>query len=152
MKLYEDNKVKENEESSPFVLTLKLSCHLLFKVFVCCVPSLCNMASHSLAKWSLVCNFFGSFDFDNSPPSFVSIIQGEVCLPVQFVFSLNKISGPSQKKKRYYGVSCLDFPSLIVRRLQSKWERKMEERTGTNSSLKLQQLQALHRQIFFFFF
>ena len=82
MKLYEDNKVKENDKSGPFVLTLELSWHLSLKVFVCWVPRLCNMTSHSLAKWSLTCNFFGSFDFDNSPPSFVSIIQGEVCLPV----------------------------------------------------------------------
>ena len=51
------------------------------------------MAPHSLAKWSLACNFFGSFDVGNNPPSFVSIIQGEACLLVQFVFSLNKISG-----------------------------------------------------------
>ena len=63
------------------------------KVSVCWVPRLCNMAPHSLAKWSLACNFFGSFDVGNNPPSFVSVIQGEACLLVQFVFSLNKISG-----------------------------------------------------------
>ena len=40
------------------------------------------MAPHSPAKWSLGCNFFGSFDVGNSPPSIVSVIQGEACLPV----------------------------------------------------------------------
>ena len=64
------------------------------KIYVCWVPKLCNVASHSLAKWSLACNFFGSFDFGNNPPSFVSIIQGEACLPfvrVLFFFTLNFI-------------------------------------------------------------
>ena len=51
------------------------------------------MAPHSLAKWSLAYNFFGSFDVSNSPLSFISVIQGEACLFVLFVFSLNKISG-----------------------------------------------------------
>ena len=40
------------------------------------------MAPHSLAKWSLACNFFGSLDVGNSPLSIVSVIQGEACLPV----------------------------------------------------------------------
>ena len=31
------------------------------------VPRLANMAAHSLAKWSLVCNFFGSFDLGSCP-------------------------------------------------------------------------------------
>ena len=52
------------------------------KVSVCWVSRLCNMAPHSLAKWSLACKFFGSFDVGNSPPAFVSVIQGEACLPV----------------------------------------------------------------------
>ena len=37
--------------------------------------------------------------FGISLPSFVSIIQGEACLPVWFVFSL-KTSGSSKKKKK----------------------------------------------------
>ena len=44
------------------------------KVSVCSVLRLCSVASHSLAKWSLACNFFGSFHFGKNPPSFVSII------------------------------------------------------------------------------
>lgn len=44
------------------------------KVFVCWVPRLCNVASHSLAKWCLACKFFGSFDFGNVPPYFVYAI------------------------------------------------------------------------------
>ncbi|KAK9988528.1 hypothetical protein SO802_028767 [Lithocarpus litseifolius] len=43
---------------------------------------LCNMAPHSLAKWSLACNFFSSFDLGNNPPSFVSVVQKEAVLPV----------------------------------------------------------------------
>ena len=58
------------------------------------------MAPHSLAKWSLACKFFGSFDVGNNPHAFVSVIQGVVCLPVLFVFSLNKISGSSKKRKK----------------------------------------------------
>ena len=38
--------------------------------------------------------------FGISLPSFVSVIQGEACLPVWFVFSLNKTSGSSKKKKK----------------------------------------------------
>ena len=52
------------------------------KVSVCWVPRLYNMAPHSLAKWSLACKFFGSFDVGNSPHAFVSVIQGEARLPV----------------------------------------------------------------------
>ena len=55
------------------------------------------MAPHSLANWSLACNFFGSFDVGNNPLSFISVIQGEACLFVLFVFSLNKISGSLKK-------------------------------------------------------
>ena len=51
-------------------------------VSICWVPRLCNMAPHSLAKWSLVCKFFGSFDVGNSPPTFVFVIQGKACLLV----------------------------------------------------------------------
>ena len=79
------------------------SCILLAsssKVSVCWVPRLCNMAPHSLTKQSLAFKFLGSFDVGNSPLTFVSIIQGEACLPVQFVFSLNKISSSSKKKKK----------------------------------------------------
>ena len=38
--------------------------------------------------------------FGISLPSFVSIIPGEACLPVWFVFSINKTSGSSKKKKK----------------------------------------------------
>ena len=41
------------------------------------VPRLANMAAHSLAKWSLTCNFFGSFDWDSCPPCFASVIRKE---------------------------------------------------------------------------
>ena len=46
-------------------------------VFVSWVPRLANMAAHSLAKWSLSCNFFGSFDIGYCPPCFASIVWGE---------------------------------------------------------------------------
>ena len=52
------------------------------KVSICWVPKLCNIAPHSLEKWSLACNFFGSFDVANNPLSFVSVIHGEACLPM----------------------------------------------------------------------
>ena len=41
------------------------------------VPRLANMAAHSLAKWSLACNFFGSFDWGSYPLCFASVIKKE---------------------------------------------------------------------------
>ena len=46
------------------------------KVSVCRLPSLFKVASNFLAKWSLTCNLFGSFDIGNSLPSFDSIVLG----------------------------------------------------------------------------
>ena len=51
-------------------------------ISICWVSRLCNMAPHSLAKWSLACKFFGSFDVGNNHPTFVFVIQGEACLLV----------------------------------------------------------------------
>ena len=34
------------------------------------VPRICNEATHILAKWSLFCNFYGSFDVSFSPDYF----------------------------------------------------------------------------------
>ena len=34
------------------------------------VPRICNEAAHILAKWSLFCNFYGSFEVSFSPNSF----------------------------------------------------------------------------------
>ena len=34
------------------------------------VPRICNEAAHILAKWSLFCNFYGSFDVNFSPDYF----------------------------------------------------------------------------------
>ena len=53
---------------------LRLPLSVLDKVFVKWVPRLCNTAAHTLAKWSLSCNFFGPFDFGNCPACFSSII------------------------------------------------------------------------------
>ena len=41
------------------------------------VPRLANMAAHSLAKWSLACNFFGFFDWGSCPLCFASVIKKE---------------------------------------------------------------------------
>ena len=41
------------------------------------VPRLANMAAHSLAKWSLACNFFGSFDWGSCPLCFAFVIKKE---------------------------------------------------------------------------
>ena len=46
-------------------------------VFVSWVPKLANMATHSLAKWSLSCNFFGSFDIGCCSPCFDFVVWGE---------------------------------------------------------------------------
>ena len=46
-------------------------------VFVSWVPRLANMVAHSLAKWSLSCNFFGSFDIGCCSPCFASVVWGE---------------------------------------------------------------------------
>ena len=50
---------------------------VLDKVSVMWVPRQCNAAAHTLAKWSLSCNFFGPFDFGNCPTCFSSIILEE---------------------------------------------------------------------------
>uniref|UniRef100_A0A7N2L3I4 Reverse transcriptase n=1 Tax=Quercus lobata TaxID=97700 RepID=A0A7N2L3I4_QUELO len=39
---------------------------------------LANMAAHSLAKWSLSCNVFGSFDIGCCPPIFAFVVRDEV--------------------------------------------------------------------------
>ncbi|XP_023905690.1 uncharacterized protein LOC112017471 [Quercus suber] len=41
------------------------------------VPRICNEAAHILAKWSLYCNFFGSFDISFSPDCFSSVVFRE---------------------------------------------------------------------------
>ena len=47
---------------APILANLKSLLVSYSNVSVLCVPKLANMAAHSLAKWSLTCNFFGSFD------------------------------------------------------------------------------------------
>ena len=39
------------------------------------VPRICNEAAHILAKWSLFCNFYGSFDVSFSPDCFSSAVS-----------------------------------------------------------------------------
>ena len=46
-------------------------------VSVIWVPRLCNEAAHTLAKWCLSCNIFGSFGCGYSPGYFSSVILGE---------------------------------------------------------------------------
>ena len=41
------------------------------------VPRICNEATHILAKWSLFCNFYGSFDVSFSPDCFFSAMLRE---------------------------------------------------------------------------
>ena len=41
------------------------------------VPRICNEAAHILAKWSLLCNFYSSFDVSFSPDCFSSIVLRE---------------------------------------------------------------------------
>ena len=48
----------------------------------------CNFASHTLARWSLECNFFGYFNVGNSPSCFVSVVRGETGWSIQFGFLL----------------------------------------------------------------
>ena len=50
------------------------------------VPRLANMATHSLAKWSLACNFFGSFDWGSCPLCFASVIKKERLSQPLFIF------------------------------------------------------------------
>ena len=50
------------------------------------VPRLANMATHSLAKWSLACNFFDSFDWGSCPLCFASVIKKERLSQPLFVF------------------------------------------------------------------
>ncbi|XP_065618736.1 uncharacterized protein LOC112008563 [Quercus suber] len=44
-------------------------------VFVSWVTRSANMAAHLLAKWSLSCNLFGSFDLGRCPPIFASVVE-----------------------------------------------------------------------------
>ena len=53
------------------------------------VPRLFNMAAHSLAKWFLACNFFGSFDWDSYPPCFASVVREEASHSLHFVSLFN---------------------------------------------------------------
>ena len=39
------------------------------------VPRLANMAAHFPVKWSLACNFFGSFDWGSCPHCFADVIK-----------------------------------------------------------------------------
>lgn len=55
---------------------------MLINVSVCCVLRNVNGIAHSLAKWSLSCNMFGSFDVDFCPPCFVSVIREEAVISV----------------------------------------------------------------------
>ena len=41
------------------------------------VPRICNEAAHILAKWSLFCNFYGSFDVSFSPDCFSFVVLRE---------------------------------------------------------------------------
>ena len=47
---------------APILADLKSLLVSYSNVSILWVPRLANMAAHSLAKWSLACNFFGSFD------------------------------------------------------------------------------------------
>ena len=38
------------------------------------------MTTHSLAMWSLACNFFGSFGWGSWLPCFVSVVREEASL------------------------------------------------------------------------
>ena len=59
------------------VMEMQVLLYALSNVFVSWVPRLANMATHSLAKWSLSCNFFGSFDTSCCPPNFASVVWDE---------------------------------------------------------------------------
>ena len=63
------------------------------------------MVPRSLVKWSLICNFFGSFDVGNNPPAFVSVIRVRlVCLCSLFSLLIKLLV--HQKKKN--GLNGLD--------------------------------------------
>ena len=60
------------------VMEMQVLLYALSNFFVSWVPRLANMAAHSLAKWSLSCNVFGSFDIGCCPPIFASVVWDEV--------------------------------------------------------------------------
>ena len=72
--LLNDLAVPHIEGSSHRGLILGILLSVSDKFFVEWAPRLCNAAAHSLAKWSLSCNYFGLFDIGNSPACFSSII------------------------------------------------------------------------------
>ena len=61
-------------------------------VIVRWMPRICNEAAHILAKWSLFCNFYGSFDVSFSPNCFSSVVlkESSCLLLVVVCFFLNK--------------------------------------------------------------
>ena len=53
------------------------------------VPRLANMAAHSLAKWSLACNFFGSFDWVAVLPVLLLLLGRKLAFNcILFLFSI----------------------------------------------------------------
>ena len=69
-------------------------------VFVLWVPRLCNQAAHILAKWSLSCNFFGSFGYGFYLDCLSSVVVRESSRVLWFVSSsLIKCSVRQKKKK-----------------------------------------------------
>ena len=66
------------------------------------VPRICNEAAHILAKWSLLCNFYGSFEVSFSPNSFSFAMLRESSGLLQFVSFLIKVSNYQKKKKKHW--------------------------------------------------
>ena len=62
---------------APILADLKSLLVSYSNVSVLWVPRLANMTAHSLAKWSLACNFFGSFDWGSCPHCFAAVIKKE---------------------------------------------------------------------------
>ena len=78
------------------------------------VPRLANMAAHSLAKWSLTCNFFGSFDWGSCPPYFASVVREEASLWLYFVSPFNKVFF-LLKKKKWISYKAANFSYWVFR-------------------------------------